>query len=117
MPSENSSPALRLDSRRRRSPPSLTVLPLTLVMTSPALTPALAAAESVSTEDTSTPSLAPKYSPSCGDRSSIDTPRRLPPKLHVKCSSAGGTGVRGGDGGRGGTAWTCGAGVGRWRKK
>ena len=73
----NSSPSSRFVTRRRTSDGSITAVPLKLVMTSPALSPALAAAESSVTEETSTPSFVPKYSASCGDSELTEIPRRL----------------------------------------
>src|SRR6187455_1021603 len=111
IPRVNSSPESALDRRRRSSDDESTVLPLTVVMTSPAFTPALAAAESASTEETSTPSFVPKYSASCGDRSWMPIPSLLPER-QKKVSSDGGS-ARGGDGGCGADGGTgAGGGVG-----
>ena len=58
------------------------------VMTSPALSPAFSAGESVVTLDTSTPpSLTPKYSASCGDSVSTCTPRRRARSHAAACRS------------------------------
>ena len=54
------SPSVASAISRRRSPASFTGLPFTAVMTSPAFTPALAAAELSSTWRTSTPDSTPK---------------------------------------------------------
>src|SRR2546428_3065462 len=85
-------------------------------MTSPALSPALAATESAATDFTSTPSLTPKYSASWMSRSSIVTPRRPLFRRRNTSSSIPGAatagrrgargvaGARGGNGGGGGGA-------------
>ena len=83
----------------------MTTVPLKLVMTSPALRPALAAAESSVTDETSTPSFVPKYSASCGDSVLTEIPSRFVerPTSSSKFHTEGGEGGRGAAGGRGGT--------------